>query len=247
MPKIISKSIVCSDTGSKERDNSKHEYTEEKLKTYYCVCGQLSLIIGESLIEKLPLRKCDSSRVLDSANIAYKVRLVVPDNIQLVFYRHLVNFITSEYITNQFLLQITCDTDVFEKVYIQRENKGVEVQKRFKCKKCKLPLFYRFDNPAVTFIIQNSLRLKSDPNDKNLQEKAKVFVKRKVKDLGKFSSVTVSTVDEEEDEIEAREVADSFANNAKIIEKQLERRKQKTVEQKEEETQSKKLKRGTLL
>lgn len=76
MPKIISKSIVCSDTSSKEKDDFKHEYKEEKLKTYYCVCGQLSLILGESLIEKLPLRKCDSSRVLDSANIAYKVSFI---------------------------------------------------------------------------------------------------------------------------------------------------------------------------
>lgn len=144
--------------------------------------------------------------------------------------------------------QITCDTDNPEKVYIQREGKGIEVQKRFKCKKCKLPLFYRFDNPAVTFIILNSLRLKSDSLDgTKVQDRSKVFVKKKVKDLGKFSSVTVSTVDEEEDEIEAREIADSFAANAKIIEKQLERRKQKALEQKEEEIQAKKLKRGTLL
>jgi hypothetical protein len=34
MPKIISKSIVCSDTN--KDDSSKNEYTEEKLKTFYC-------------------------------------------------------------------------------------------------------------------------------------------------------------------------------------------------------------------
>lgn len=33
MPKIISKSIVCSDLS---KDDQKHEYKEEKLKTFYC-------------------------------------------------------------------------------------------------------------------------------------------------------------------------------------------------------------------
>lgn len=221
MPKIISKSIVCSDT-QKDKDDSKHEYEEEKLKTYYCICGNLSLIIGNSVVEKLPLRKDDGARVLDSSKIAYK---------------------------------ITSDTEHPEKVYIKRENKGVEVQKRFKCKNCKLPLFYRFDNPAVTFIIKGSLSLKSDAFDagnKSSQNpnKNKVFVKKQVKNLGKFSSVTVSTIEDEEDEIEAKEVADSFAANAKIIEKQLERRKQKTQgagDEEEGSSKAKKLKRGTLL
>lgn len=156
--------------------------------------------------------------------------------------------------SSKIAFKVTCDLDNPEKIYIKRDGKGVEAQKRFKCKKCKLPLFYRFENPAVTFIIKKALCLKSDASDNAKGKdpsKNKVFVKKQVKNLGKFSSVTVSTIEDEEDEIEAKEVADSFAANAKIIEKNLERRKQKApqkLQQEEDESsKAKKLKRGTLL
>jgi hypothetical protein len=101
----------------------------------------------------------------------------------------------------------------------------------------------------VTFIIKNALCLKSDATAKSKDPNKKFFVKKQVKNLGKFSSVTISTIEDEEDEIEAKEVADSFAANAKIIEKNLERRKQKAPKPQDEDelSKAKKLKRGTLL
>lgn len=136
------------------------------------ICGQLSLI-GNVVLEKLPLRKVDGARVLDPKINAHKIT-------------------TAEHP---------------DKIYIKREQ-GIEAQKRYKCKKCSLPLFYRCDNPTITFIIAKALRGKTDMSDpRQLQtQQSKVFVKKQTKNMGKFSSVTVSTIEDEEGETEIAQV-----------------------------------------
>lgn len=95
-------------------------------------------------------------------------------------------------------------------MYISR-GEGVERQYRYKCKKCNLNLYYKSQPQSpVTFIIRGALITSSKEGPINdiynqvaVEKPKKVMVTKHTKNMGKFSSVTVSTIDEEEDEIEA--------------------------------------------
>ncbi|KAG0730147.1 UPF0428 protein CXorf56 [Chionoecetes opilio] len=211
MPKVVSGSVVVSDAKDQQ------EYSEDKpLIVYYCLCGQMALILDCSL-EKLPLRKRDGARVIDGSRHAHR---------------------------------LVCDPE--ETVHIKRTG-GVEKQHRKKCKKCGLLLYYHHNlNASIVFVVKGSVVQsggKSVAQQVEDKPKDRILITRHTKNMGKFSSVTVSTIDEEEDEIEAREVADSYANNARIIEKQLERKgmNKRKSQQVSEESSSAKQVRGTLI
>lgn len=126
-------------------------------------------------MEKLPLRKSDGARVLDGSNHAHKM---------------------------------TCDTD--ETVYLKRQD-AIERQYRLKCKRCGLLLYYKHDPQShVSFIVKGALIKSTNEGPINniynqvaVEKPKKIMVTKHTKNMGKFSSVTVSTIDEEEDEIEA--------------------------------------------
>ncbi|KAK2555363.1 STING ER exit protein [Acropora cervicornis] len=177
MPKVVSRSIVCSDTKDKEEYNQ----GSTALTVYHCLCGYMALIL-DCTLEKLPLRRTDHARVIDGSKHAHKLSCVDGETVFTSWHREAVPF---------------------------------EVQE------VSGALVHGGNNQTAKAAV------KPKPN--------KVIMTKRTKEFGKFSSVTVSTIDEEEEEIEQHEVASSYAHNAQIIEKQLERKstaqKRATAEQ----------------
>ena len=113
-----------------------------------------------------------------------------------------------------------------------KRTKNIERQYRYKCKSCGLQQFYKHDPASnITFILKGALVSASQSKaNKDIyrqvnQEQVKLRkapqVRKQTKNLGKFSNVTVSTLSDEEDDMEEKEIADSYAMSAKIIEKQV--------------------------
>jgi len=198
---------------------------EKPLIMYYCLCGQMAVILDRS-IEKLPLRPRDGARVIDGKKHAHKIKL-----------------------------------EFDEIVYIKRKE-GVEKQHRYKCHGCGLQIFYRHDpNKDITFIFKGAVRSSAQGiSQKDIytqvakDQTKKRMVTKNFRTMGKYSSVTVSTVSDDEDELEDKEIAENYALNAKIINKQLDRKGMASTKKLmgvEDETlappPAKSTKRGTLI
>lgn len=183
MPKIISRSLVCNDKNQEFNDN------ERALQIYHCLCGELCLIMDKSL-DSLPFRKRDKSRVIDSSNCKFKLKV----------------------------------SEEKETIYLKRGD-NVEKQLRQKCKSCGLLILYKTDQrDDIVFLVDGSIaeQLNADQSNQkynNRNDNRKLYRN----DSGKFGSVTVSTIDEEHEEIEAKEASDSYELNSRIIQKQLEK------------------------
>ena len=109
-------------------------------------------------------------------------------------------------------------------MYLKR-SEGIERQYRQKCKKCGLLLYYKHDPQShVSFIVRGSLIKSTNEgpitdiyNQVAIEKPKKIMVTKHTKNMGKFSSVTVSTIDEEEDEIEAVRVSLRDERETKVL------------------------------
>ncbi|KRY83120.1 Uncharacterized protein T4D_13795 [Trichinella pseudospiralis] len=173
------------------------EVEDQQVQWYYCLCGELALISG------------------------------------MMWF---LLFLFAWFIVVMLLLWNICRSE------------GVEVQCRLECKQCSAIMFYYSpDRPDILFLVDRavvssdqlntakaaaatvsgsgvgSCEDDGDGSDAGSTTK-KVMITKMVKSGGKFGSVTVSTIDEEEEELEAKEIAASYSNNAIVVEKQMRRK-----------------------
>lgn len=145
------------------------------------------VMICDTPLKRLPLRRRDNARVVDPK---YSVAKFFAEKGDTVYIRRLF-----------FGVYVGLFRSVFRP-------EGLEQQYRMICKDCNVPLFYQHPfNNNIHFIFDNALLSSKEiggVDGRNEEDRIKkVVLTKHVKNQGKFGSVTVSTVEETEDEVEA--------------------------------------------
>ncbi|VEL08261.1 unnamed protein product [Protopolystoma xenopodis] len=226
-------------------NKDRHNYGSEKpLFVYCCLCGQMSLIL-DCPIEKLPQRPRDGSFVIDGVKHAHKINATSVDptsnvyvrwddgiekqfrryckNCGLVlFYRHKATNFPAEFVV-QGALRLQDDksginssvlTSVKESA--RPSDDGGNVNTRL--------LEALASQAAAAASSQGKLQTGQRQYKEAGAPKAQLWVQNQSTQDGVDTSVTVTTFEDEEEAAEAREIADSYAANARVIEQEMIRR-----------------------
>lgn len=205
MPKVVSRSIVCTD--------HRPEGREKALSVYYCWCGQIGLIL-DCRINKLPLRKRDGSRVLDGKKHNYQLSCI--DNIALSSQEDDIIHIrwSDDEIEKRFRLKCKkCGLWAFYKH--QKNSDVIFIMNKAMNSKPRNPLL-------ATKLFTSNDRI-PEPGSSTSYECR--IPRTEVTTAGRFASVSISTMEEEEAEAEAKEMANSYELNATIVKRELDRQK----------------------
>lgn len=210
MPKVVSRSIVCTDHRADNRDIT-------ALTVYYCWCGQVGLIL-DCKIHKLPLRQRDGARVIDSKKHKFKLSCIDASRPlredEAVYVRW-----SDDEIEKQYRLRCRkCNLICFYKHSIDSDiifivTKSMNIRPR---------------NPILAARLAPISSIKPN-NQEPSSSRAACQPRRTESNYGnRFATVTVSTAEEEEAEAEAKEMANSYELNATIVQRELERQKEIT-------------------
>lgn len=148
-------------------------------------------MISDTLLKRMPLRKRDNARVIDPKYTVAKNFAEKGDTVYVKRYVFLIILLYSNLIS-----------------IITFRAEGLEQQYRLICKDCNVPLFYQHPfNNNILFIFENALLSSQEAggfSSKNEEGKIKkVVLTKHVKNQGKIGSVTISTMNEDEDELDA--------------------------------------------
>ncbi|VDD82846.1 unnamed protein product [Mesocestoides corti] len=227
----------------------------------------MSLIL-DCPIEKLPERPRDKSKVVDVKKRAHKVIATEasasscvyirwPDGIEkqyrryckscglLLLYRHSVKGHVAEFIVQGALSLQEGNVGLSASALATRTAKldGTDAGE------ANVKLLTALASQAEAMAQQSGSTMAPPVNPLSTSAKLRRSVQQQETSQGVDTAVTVSTIEDEEEEAEAKEVADSYAANARVIEAQMIRRgiiKRRLVDEANEQAAKRRI-RGTLI